>query len=80
MMCACEREFATRYLSHQIHYDKYSDTQEEAEITLGFQRIFVVRAEDSLPRHNLPCRSQTGRQRLLDIIETIQDLLNGPGK
>jgi hypothetical protein len=48
MMCACEKEFATRYLSHQIQYGRHSDSQEEVEVTLGFQKN-VCRACRGLP-------------------------------
>ena len=70
MMCACEEEFATRYLGYQIQYGKYSGTQEEVEVRQDFRRICVA-CRGLLPRHILLRRSQFGRHRLLDIIETI---------
>lgn len=37
-MCACEEEFALRFLPHQLSYATELDTRREIPVTLGFQK------------------------------------------
>jgi hypothetical protein len=60
MMCDCEKEFATRYLSHQIGYATDSDTQQEVEVTLGFQKN-ICNACRGLPVEAHPAAPIPGR-------------------
>jgi hypothetical protein len=38
MMCACEEDFARRFLSHQLNYATELDTRNKIPVTLGFQK------------------------------------------
>ena len=38
MMCACEQEFAQRFLPHQLSFGNELDTRRKIQVTLGFQK------------------------------------------
>ena len=38
MMCACDQEFAQRFLPHQLSFGNELDTRHKIQVTLGFQK------------------------------------------
>jgi len=60
MMCACEEEFARRFLPHQLIYGKELNTQERIPVTIGFQKN-ICNTCRGLPEKAYPKAETYGR-------------------
>lgn len=59
-MCACDEEFARRYLKHQIRTGRDLQTQEEVKVTLGFERN-ICNTCRGVPEESHPKSPMAGR-------------------
>ena len=60
MMCACEEDFGTQFLPHQLSKGRDSDTHTDVPVTLGFQPK-VCRECRRLPIEAFPVAEIYGR-------------------
>lgn len=49
MMCACDEDFGVKFLSHQISYGTWMNTQKRVPVTLGFQKNICLECRGNKP-------------------------------
>ena len=83
-MCACEEEFARRFLPHQLGEGTELETRRSVPVTIGFQKN-VCKTCRGLPAEAHPMAEIYGRTSKVEryygaksILKLHDDLLHGP--